>query len=125
MKDWVFGRRFMEEQPDNGGEGGGGGGEPTQTTDNGGAGDPDDPGKGEEEGANAVGEELNKEGEPKPDDKPTARRPCSATETPNAINRRVMAPSPRPENSPFQHRRPSARRAVPRPRPARRDGRPK
>ena len=25
MKDWILGRRLMEEQPDNGGEGGGGG----------------------------------------------------------------------------------------------------
>ena len=26
MKDWIFGRKLMEEQPGNGGEGGGGGG---------------------------------------------------------------------------------------------------
>ena len=75
MKNWVLGRRFMEEQPDNGGEGGGGGGEPkpTQTADNGGTGgdNPDDTGKGEEEEHhNALGEELNKGGEPKPGDKP-------------------------------------------------------
>ena len=66
MKDWVLGRRLMEEQPDNGGEGGGGGGgepKPTQTGDNGGGDDPDDPDKGGEEHNNALGDELNKGGE--------------------------------------------------------------
>ena len=78
MKDWVLGRRFMEEQPGNGGEGGGGGGaggsasngsggEPPASQ---GGDDPDDPGKGEEEHNNALGEELNKGGDPKPGDKP-------------------------------------------------------
>lgn len=82
MKNWVLGRRLMEEQPGNGGEGGGGGGEPktTQTGDNGGAGgtgggdNPDDTGKGEEEPHNALGEELNKGGEQKPGDKPNGEQ---------------------------------------------------
>ena len=42
MKDWVFGRRLMEEQPAPGGEGGGGGGTGGEggTGDQGGEGDP-------------------------------------------------------------------------------------
>ena len=80
MKDWVFGRKLMDEQPAPGGEGGGGGA--GGTGDQGGAGgeapkggDPDDPGKGEEENANALGEELNKGGDPKPGEKPGGDQP--------------------------------------------------
>ena len=71
MKDWVFGRRLMEEQPAPGGEGGGGGG----TGDQGGKGGEEQPkggdggtggdggDGGEEEHNNALGDELNKGGE--------------------------------------------------------------
>ena len=73
MKDWVFGRRLMEEQPGNGGEGGGGGGTGGEggTGDQGGEGDQGGKGGeggtgddgGEEEHNNALGDELNKGGE--------------------------------------------------------------
>ena len=63
MKNWVFGRRLMEEQPAPGGEGGGGGG----TGDQGGEGAAAENGgsteEGEKEHTNALGEELNKGGE--------------------------------------------------------------
>ena len=73
MKDWVFGRRLMEEQPAPGGEGGGGGGTGGEggTGDQGGEGDQGGKGGeggtgddgGEEEHNNALGDELNKGGE--------------------------------------------------------------
>ena len=97
MKDWIFGRKLMEEQPAPGGEGGGGGGggepKPTQTGDNGGeggdggtGGDPDDTGKGEEEHNNALGDELNKggEGDQKPGDKPNGEEKPKSEPDPNA-----------------------------------------
>ena len=63
MKDWVFGRRLMEEQPAPGGEGGGGGaggtGDQGGEGDQGGAGGTGDNG-GEGEHNNALGDELNK-----------------------------------------------------------------
>ena len=63
MKDWVFGRRLMEEQPAPGGEGGGGGaggtGEQGGEGDQGGEGGTGDNG-GEGEHNNALGDELNK-----------------------------------------------------------------
>lgn len=78
MKDWVFGRKLMEEQPAPGGEGGGGGGGtgdqggkggeeggpkgPTGTPGDKGAAATGDEG-GEEEHNNALGDELNKGGE--------------------------------------------------------------
>lgn len=66
MKDWVFGRRLMEEQPAPGGEGGGGGaggtgdqgGEGDQGGKGGEGGTGDDDGEGEHN--NALGDELNK-----------------------------------------------------------------
>lgn len=66
MKDWVFGRRLMEEQPAPGGEGGGGGaggtgdqgGEGDQGGKGGESGTGDDDGEGEHN--NALGDELNK-----------------------------------------------------------------
>lgn len=87
MKDWVLGRRFMEEQPGNGGEGGGGGGtggaggetpkgggeeSPAPQGDDDDIEDPEHPGKGGEGQTNALGEDLKKggEGEPKPGEKP-------------------------------------------------------
>ena len=65
MKDWIFGRKLMEEQPGNGGEGGGGGG---TGGGEGGAGDDkgDQGGEGDQPGeqhVNALGEEANKGGE--------------------------------------------------------------
>lgn len=69
MKDWVFGRRLMEEQPAPGGEGGGGGGAAeVEKKGGGGEGDPppvshDSPDahdQGEGEHNNALGDELNK-----------------------------------------------------------------
>ena len=88
MKNWVLGRRFMEEQPDNGGEGGGGGEpKPTQTADNGGEGgdNPDDTGTAEEEHNNALGDELNKGGEGgKGGDKPDGEEKPKDQPDPNA-----------------------------------------
>ena len=89
MKNWVLGRKLMEEQPAPGGEGGGGGA--GGTGDQGGAGgeapkgggDSDDPGKGEEENANALGEELNKGGEPKPGEKPDGDQPGDKKDQPD------------------------------------------
>ena len=65
MKDWIFGRKLMEEQQGNGGEGGGGGG---TGGGEGGAGDDkgDQGGEGDQPGeqhVNALGEEANKGGE--------------------------------------------------------------
>ena len=64
MKDWVFGRRFMEEQPggegENGGGAGGAGGGEQQAHDNKEGGTGEGTGAGEEEHNNALGEELNK-----------------------------------------------------------------
>ena len=92
MKDWVFGRRLMDEQPGSGGEGGGGGGTGGGTGGGGEGGeggdapppspDGDDP---DDEHANALGEELNKGGEPKPGEKPEGEeKPKGQQPDPNA-----------------------------------------
>ena len=63
MKDWVFGRKLMEEQPAPGGEGGGGGADLGPKGATGTPGDKGAAATGEEEHRNALGEELNKGGE--------------------------------------------------------------
>ena len=86
MKNWILGRRLMDEQPGAGGEGGGGagGGGEQPKGDEGGEGGEEQPKGEEEEHANALGEELNKgeqqpgekpKGEEQPGDKPTEGAP--------------------------------------------------
>lgn len=90
MKNWVLGRRLMDEQPGDEGGGGGGGAGGDQggaggAGDQGGAGGkggedkPDD--KGDEEHANALGEELNK-GEQQPGDKPKGDQSGASADKP-------------------------------------------
>ena len=108
MKDWILGRRLMEEQPGGEGDQGGGGGtgdqggeggeEQPKGGDGGTGGDPDDHDKGtakrsetaggregDDDHNNALGEELNKGGEPKPGDKPNGEeKPKDPPPDPNA-----------------------------------------
>ena len=92
MKDWILGRRLMAEA---GGEGGGGtGGGEGGTGGEGGAGGTgggeeqpkgDQGGEGgEEEHNNALGDELNKGGDPKPGDKPNGEEKPKDQPDPNA-----------------------------------------
>jgi len=86
MKDWILGRRLMDETPGNGGEGGGGssssgGGAGEGQAAAGEGGENGNPGDGGEEGNNALGEELNKgEGGGKPNE----QKPQEQQGDPNA-----------------------------------------
>ena len=103
MKNWIYGRKLMEEQPAPGGEGGGGGGTGGEEQPKGGegaaAGDGGSTGAdgGEEEHNNALGEELEKGstgGTPVPQGE--------GGEKPKGAGDQSGAPAAKPEDAPTE-----------------------